>query len=68
MGRTIVGGTGVLSMEVDIFDNDLWWWRLRKARLLLAFFATLLMWVFLCQNKFQIKSNRKSIFLRHKYI
>jgi hypothetical protein len=28
MGRTIVGGTGVLSMEVDNFDNDLWWWRL----------------------------------------
>jgi hypothetical protein len=28
MGRTIVGGTGVLSMEVGIFDNDLWWWRL----------------------------------------
>jgi hypothetical protein len=24
----IVGGTGVLSMEVDNFDNDLWWWRL----------------------------------------
>jgi hypothetical protein len=32
MGRTIVGGTGVLSMEVGIFDNDLWWWRLLPAR------------------------------------
>jgi hypothetical protein len=25
---TAIMGTGVLSMEVGIFDNDLWWWRL----------------------------------------
>jgi hypothetical protein len=39
MGRTIVGGTGVLSMEVGIFDNDLWCTELERVQRKVARFV-----------------------------